>query len=150
VEFEQSKHNFEDEIEFDESDTLDQRFDKVKARVTSRIKEIKRTKTPEIRQSREQAIEVVHAKQVESMLVDKLHTPLMTSQASVVVTSATAKFLIVKKESKNFLDAYLKGCIDQAVLAEDFFDYDRPLPSFEDVQRELARKRGYRDWKVHF
>jgi hypothetical protein len=43
------------------------------------------------------------------------------------VTSATAKFLVVKKEDKNFLNEYLKGCIDRAVLEEDFFDYDRPL-----------------------
>lgn len=74
----------------------------------------------------------------------------MRAQASVVVTSATAKFLVVRKDDKNFLDAYLKGCIDRAVLEEDFFDYDRPLPSFEDVQTELARKRGYRNWKHYY
>lgn len=70
---------------------------------------------------------------IEDMLVDKMHYALVRSQASIVVTSATAKFLVVKKEDKNFLNEYLKGCIDKAVLEEDFYDYDRPLPTFEDV-----------------
>jgi len=84
------------------------------------------------------------------MLVDKLYEVLVSAQASVVVTSATAKFLVVRKDDKNFLDAYLKSCIDRAVLDEDFFDYDRPLPTFEDVQTELARKRGYNEWKLFY
>lgn len=67
-----------------------------------------------------------------------------------MVTSATAKFLVVRKEHKAFLDAYLKVCIDKAVLEEDFFDYDRPLPTFEDVQLVVARNQKYRNWKHYY
>ena len=87
---------------------------------------------------------------IEDLLVDRLQTALMRSQASVVVSSATAKFLVVRKEDKNFLDAYLKQCISLAVLNTDFYDYDRPLQTFEAVQKEVARKRGYSDWKLFY
>ena len=68
------------------------------------------------------------------MLIDNLHNKLIRSQASIIVSSATAKFLVVKKEDKNFLNEYLKSCIDKAVLEENFFDYDRPLPSHEEAK----------------
>ena len=68
------------------------------------------------------------------MLIDELYLKLITAQASIIVTSATAKFLVVKKEDKNFLNEYLKGCIDRAVLEEDFFDYDRPLKNNEEIE----------------
>ena len=74
----------------------------------------------------------------------------MTSQASIIVSSATAKFLVVKKEDKNFLNEYLKGCIDRAVLEEEFYDYDRPLDTNEGVQDQQRLKRDYNDWKLFY
>ena len=115
------------------------------------LKEIKRTKTPPKKEPlKEEVEEMERIQKIEDMLVDKMHYALVRSQASIVVTSATAKFLVVRKEDKNFLNEYLKGCIDRAVLEEDFYDYDRPLPTFEDVQQEVARKRGYSEWKLFY
>lgn len=124
---------------------------RVQTRFNVKLKEIKRTKTPDLVVPKSEEVEEMERLQkIEEMLVDKLHHTLTRSQASIVVASANAKFLVVKKEDKSFLNEYLKGCIDKAVLEEDFYDYDRPLPTFEDVQKEVARKRGYNEWKLFY
>lgn len=50
----------------------------------------------------------------------------MQAQTSIIVTSSTAKFLVVKKEDKGLLNEYLRICIDKAILKTNFEDLDRP------------------------
>lgn len=44
-----------------------------------------------------------------------------------MVTSATAKLIIIRKEDKTFLNEALKQAIDKAIIEENFMDHDRPL-----------------------
>jgi len=44
-----------------------------------------------------------------------------------MVTSATAKLIIIRKEDKTFLNEALKQEIDKAIIEENFMDHDRPL-----------------------
>jgi len=44
----------------------------------------------------------------------------MRSQTSIVVNSATAKLIIIKKEDKTFLNEALKQSIDRVIIDENF------------------------------
>ena len=44
----------------------------------------------------------------------------MRSQTSIIVTSATAKLIIIKKEDKTFLNEALKQSIDRVIIDENF------------------------------
>lgn len=44
----------------------------------------------------------------------------MRSQTSIMVTSATAKLIIIKKEDKTFLNEALKQSIDRVIIDENF------------------------------
>ena len=56
--------------------------------------------------------DVMAKEMVERMSVQALYDILVVSQASIVVNSATAKLLVIKKEDKNFLSEELKFAID--------------------------------------
>jgi hypothetical protein len=60
-----------------------------------------------------------------------------------MVISATAKVITIRKENKSFLDEALKHAIDKEIIDRDFFDFDRPLPSFKAVKKSEARNRGW-------
>ena len=81
-------------------------------------------------------------------IVDRLYDILTVSQASVVVDSTTAKLLVIRKEDKGFLSEELKFAIDQAVLAENFQDFDRPEKTPTEVQTAVDRTRGWDKWKA--
>lgn len=51
----------------------------------------------------------------------------------MIVTSSTAKFLVIKKEDKGLLNEYLRVCIDRAILETNFVDLDRPENNHQDV-----------------
>jgi len=57
----------------------------------------------------------------------------MKAQASIVVTSATAKLLVIKKEDKGLLNEYLRVCLDRVILETNFADLDRPERNHVDV-----------------
>jgi hypothetical protein len=57
----------------------------------------------------------------------------MRSQTSIIVTSATAKLIIIKKEDKTFLNEALKQSIDRVIIDENFQDHDRPLKNVKQV-----------------
>ena len=65
-------------------------------------------------------------KKVEEEFSSRLYEQLMQAQASVIVTSSSAKFLVIKKEDKSLLNEYLRVCIDRAILETNFTDLDRP------------------------
>lgn len=54
------------------------------------------------------------------MLIDALYEKLMKSQTSIVVTTETAKVLVLKKTDKNFLDESIKVSIDNKLLTNNF------------------------------
>lgn len=56
-----------------------------------------------------------------------MYDQLQESQASVYVTSATAKVLVIKREDKSFLNVALKESIDRLVMEMEFKDFDRPV-----------------------
>lgn len=62
-----------------------------------------------------------------------MHESLMRSQTSIMVTSSTAKLIIIKKEDKTFLNEALKQSIDRVIIEENFKDHDRPLKNFKEV-----------------
>jgi len=66
-------------------------------------------------------------------LIAKLHDSLSRSQTSIVVTTHTAKFIIVRKENKSFLNEALKQAIDKVILDSNFKDHDRPMANFEEI-----------------
>jgi hypothetical protein len=66
-------------------------------------------------------------------LVAKLHDNLLRSQTSIVVTTHTAKLIVVRKEDKSFLNEALKQAVDKIILDMNFKDYDRPMANFEEV-----------------
>ena len=74
----------------------------------------------------------------------------MKAQVSIAVTSATAKFLVIKKEDKGLLNEYLRVCIDRAILDTNFADLDRPENSHNDVQQTMHLSRGWTTFKEHF
>ena len=49
----------------------------------------------------------------------------MCSQSTILVTSSTAKLIVLKKEDKGLLNEYLRVCIDRAILETNFADVDR-------------------------
>lgn len=61
-------------------------------------------------------------RKVEKQFVDRLYPHLMKAQVSIIVTSATAKFLVIKKEDKSLLNEYLRVCMDRAILETHFVD----------------------------
>ena len=63
---------------------------------------------------------------VEEAFAGRLYGQLMLAQASIIVTSSTAKFLVIKKEDKGLLNEFLRLCIDRAILETNFADVDRP------------------------
>lgn len=56
-----------------------------------------------------------------------MHENLLKSQTSIMITSAIAKLIIIKKEDKTFLNEALKQSIDKVIIDENFKDHDRPL-----------------------
>lgn len=67
------------------------------------------------------------------MFIEFMHESLMRSQTSIMVTSSTAKLIIIKKEDKTFLNEALKQSIDRVIIEENFKDHDRPLKNFKEV-----------------
>ena len=74
----------------------------------------------------------------------------MQAQASVIVTSSTAKFLVIQKEDKGLLNEYLRVCIDRAILETNFEDMDRPQKNQADVQNSVQTQRGWTIYKERF
>ena len=74
----------------------------------------------------------------------------MQAQASIIVTSSTAKFLVIKKEDKGLLNEYLRVCIDRAILETNFVDKDRPQDNQNDVQKSVQQRRGWTNFKESF
>ena len=68
---------------------------------------------------------------------------LMRSQTSIVVMSATAKLIIIKREDKTFLNENLKQSIDRAILEQDFKDFDRPLDNFSEIKRAVQKEKEW-------
>ena len=81
------------------------------------------------------------------MSAQALYDILVVSQASVVVNSTTAKLLVIRKQDKNFLSEELKFAIDQAILSENFSDFDRPEKTHMEVQTAVDETRGWDQWK---
>lgn len=81
---------------------------------------------------------------MEEEFCERLYPKLMQAQVSIIVTSATAKFLVVKKEDKSLLNEYLRVCMDRAILETYFEDLDRPERNHGDVQTREARARGWK------
>lgn len=50
-----------------------------------------------------------------------------------MVTTHTAKLIIVRKENKSFLNEALKQAIDKMILDTNFKDHDRPMANFEEI-----------------
>ena len=50
-----------------------------------------------------------------------------------MVTSATAKLIVIKKEDKTFLNEALKQSVDKVIIEENFQDHDRTLRNFKEV-----------------
>ena len=90
------------------------------------------------KQSGEYSDEAYH-----QMFIDHMHDNLMRSQTSVMVTSATAKLIVIKKEDKTFLNEALKQSVDKVIIEENFQDHDRPLRNFKEVQDTLHRARSW-------
>lgn len=84
---------------------------------------------------------------MEEQFGDRLYPHLMKAQVSIIVTSATAKFLVVKKEDKSLLNEYLRVCMDRAILETNFEDLDRPERNHSDVQAREAIARGWTSTK---
>lgn len=72
-------------------------------------------------------------KKVEEEFSGRFYHQLMQAQASIIVTSSSAKFLVIKKEDKSLLNEYLRVCIDRAILDTNFVDKDRPQDNQNDV-----------------
>ena len=70
----------------------------------------------------------------------------MRSQTSIMVTSSTAKLIVIKKEDKTFLNEALKQSIDKVIIDENFQDHDRPLKNFKEVQKALEEAKS---WITH-
>jgi hypothetical protein len=56
----------------------------------------------------------------QNLFIEHMHERLMRSQTSIMVTSATAKLIIIKKEDKTFLNEALKQSIDRVIIDENF------------------------------
>ena len=56
----------------------------------------------------------------QNLFIEYMHESLMRSQTSIIVTSATAKLIIIKKEDKTFLNEALKQSIDRVIIDENF------------------------------
>ena len=109
-------------------------YEETTKNVKDQIIEMTRSRTPEKKEMSAEEMDVYLTEQkAEQMLIEQIHQNLIKSQMSIVVNSATAKFLVVRKEDKNFLNEYLKGCIDRAIFNENFNDFDRPMHKFDDV-----------------
>ena len=80
------------------------------------------------------------------MFIEYMHQSLMRSQTSIMVTSSTAKLIIIKKEDKTFLNEALKQSIDRVIMEENFKDHDRPLKNFKEIQKTLEEAKG---WIAH-
>jgi hypothetical protein len=65
-----------------------------------------------------------------------------------MVTSATAKVLVINREDKSFLSEPLKQSIDRAILEKDFIDFDRPLESFQKMEQVVQRTRVWTKYKA--
>lgn len=83
------------------------------------------------------------------MFIDHMHDNLMRSQTSIMVISAVAKLIVIKKEDKTFLNEALKQSIDKVIIEENFKDHDRPLPNFKEVQNAVETERGWIAKKKH-
>ncbi len=86
----------------------------------------------------------------EKILIAKLHDNLLRSQTSIVVTTHTAKLIIVRKEDKSFLNEALKQAVDKVILDTNFKDHDRPMANFEEIQSHVAKERGWIEYKEQF
>ena len=63
------------------------------------------------------------------------------------MTSASAKFICIRKRDKTFLNETLKNAIDRVILDEDFADFDRPLPNMQMVlqsKQNVERQAEFR------
>ena len=54
------------------------------------------------------------------MFIEFMHESLIRSQTSIMVTSSTAKLIVIKKEDKTFLNEALKQSIDKVIIDENF------------------------------
>jgi hypothetical protein len=72
-----------------------------------------------------------------------MHDNLIRSQTSIMVTSATAKLIVIRKEDKTFLNEALKQSIDRVIIEQNFKDHDRPFPNFKLVQKSIEEARGW-------
>lgn len=104
-----------------------------------KVDTIKRQKGDRVPQKKRYTLKERMAKLSEDvkrqMLIDALYEKLMKSQTSIVVTSETAKVLVLKKTDKNFLDESIKVSIDNKLLEDNFRDFDRPLENEETLWR---------------
>ena len=80
-----------------------------------------------------QQTELQKADEINELLVNRLHDNLVRSQTSIIVTTAIAKLIQIRKEDKSFLNEALKQSVDKVILDQNFIDFDRPLPNFESV-----------------
>ncbi len=67
-----------------------------------------------------------------------------------MVTSATAKLILIKKEDKGLFNEYLRVCLDRAILETNFSDLDRPESNHKDVQTAVQKSRGWTTFKDKF
>jgi len=74
----------------------------------------------------------------------------MPAQVSILATSATAKFLVIKKEDKSLLNEYLRVCLDRAILNLNFEDLDRPEQNHVHVHTAVQKQRGWTTYKEKF
>jgi len=124
-------------------------FEKQRMQVKDQILELTKKRVPhKKRYNYKDRMDILTEDVANRLLVEKLQDNLLRSQASIVVSTSSAKMLVIKKEDKNFLNEYLKSCIDKVVLAEDFKDHDRPMKTFEDVQTAVAETRGWIQFKA--
>jgi len=132
-------------------------YKKQQMKIRDQITQLTRPKTPRKKESgpkkgTSRMRDAMSGEAVEQMsaqaIVDRLYDILTVSQASVVVDSTTAKLLVIRKEDKGFLSEELKFAIDQAVLAENFQDFDRPEKTPAEVQTAVDRTRGWDKWKA--
>lgn len=118
------------------------------------IKELTKVRISEEKVTKVQKKKIDHKdrlqKKVEEEFSGRLYQQLMQAQHSIIVTSSTAKFLVIKKDDKNLLNEYLRLCIDKAILETNFMDLDRPENNQNDVMAVVQKSRGWTTFKENF
>ena len=65
----------------------------------------------------------------------------------MVVTTEKVKVIVINKRDKNFLGEDLKSVIDRILLAPNFYDFDRPLPSVNDLKTKVEAQHAWTKYK---